>query len=146
MSSSFQLAACLVDISSGLTSNILADTDKAASTKSEGNTASRELLNFKRKSREEEDNEKEVEEFIPLVRSSKRTKSAASNNHLYSSISGEGSVFSINDTSFHNANKNAKSGSKASRKKKEKGSNYADKLKTKVLAKQIAKKQLLKVK
>ena len=169
--SSADLTSSLLDISQSLTTNILAEgkdmSDTAGSQMSHGNksdssrgvTASRELLNTKRKSRDEDEEISTQEEFIPLIRAPRKklralapsaaaNTSSRSSSHdpLLSCIAQGGAAFSIDDTAFHNANKNAKVISKAQRKKNSKGSNYADKQKAKLSSKQRSRKQILKSK
>ena len=136
MSLSDLLATNLDDISDGLTSSLLTEQKKEEGGEdgSEGKkrpTASRELLETKRKCREDDEEITTQEEYIPLVKVSRKRQRAAESyrsDPLLSSIAQEGACFSINDTSFHNANKNAKVITKAKRKKLTKGSNYSDKL------------------
>jgi hypothetical protein len=166
--SSSDLISNLFDISQSLSTNILAEDTEANSSHSssskgdasasKGLTASRELLNTKRKSRDEDDEITTQEEYIPLIRAPRKRlraiaptltsspPSSLSHDPLLASIAQGGAVFSVNDTSFHNANKNAKVVSKAQRKKNAKGSNYSDKLKSRISTKQRSKKQLLKSK
>jgi hypothetical protein len=150
--SSTDLTSSLLDISQSLTTNILAEANFATgNSNSNSTTASRELLNSKRKSRDDNEDITTQEEYIPLIRAPRKrlraiaptstsTSTTSSSQHkdkkdkdsLLSSITQGGTIFSINDTSFHNANKNAKVISKAQRKKNAKGSNYADKVKTRI--------------
>ena len=144
--SSTDLTSSLLDISQSLTTNILAEANFATgNSNSNSTTASRELLNSKRKSRDDNEDITTQEEYIPLIRAPRKRLRAiaptsthtSSSQHkdkdsLLSSITQGGTIFSINDTSFHNANKNAKVISKAQRKKNAKGSNYADKVKTRI--------------
>lgn len=150
--SSSDLTSSLLDISESLTTNILAEDENPKNiTDTKSITASRELLNTKRKSRDEDEIIAQ-DEYIPLIRAPrKRLRAIAptsmqSQDSLLSSITSGGAVFSINDTSFHNANKNAKTMSKAQRKKNAKGSNYSDKLNTKISSKKERSKKQQKSK
>lgn len=148
--SSADLTSSLVDISHSLTTNILAENSESiksgisSSKETKGTTASRELLNTKRKSRDEDEDIATQENFVPLIRAPRKklraVRPTSSTDPILSSITQGGATFSINDTSFHNASKNAKVVSKAQRKKNAKGSNYSDRMNAKLSSKQRAKK------